>query len=230
MKRFFHNEQDNFQNRLILMGQKAVEVTRLACKAVTDSDPVLAAEVIKADDAIDELEVEIDREALRYITLRAPVASDLRVFMVGTKVSHDLERVGDEASSIAKRVIRVSRLAPPLVAHEIPDMVLLAVDMLVDAVNAYLEGDDQHAEDIVKRDRIMDEYHDNVFHTLTRHIKENPHDTEACLEYLFIAKSLERIGDHASNLAEEVVYIIRGDDDLRHSSEIKEFKTRDRQV
>ena len=227
MKRFFHSELEDFQNSLILMGQKAIEVTRKACKAILELDPQLAREVIKADDILDDLEITIDSEAIRYISLRAPVATDLRLLMIGTKVSHDLERVGDEACGISKRVIRISRVAAPNMDQEFPDMITLTIGMLNDAINCFLGGDADLAEEIIRRDRLVDELNYNIYHNMTRQIMKDPQATVESLECMFIAKSLERIADHACNVAEEVVSLFRGED-IRHSPEIKAFKTKDR--
>ena len=122
MKRFFDVELETFRSQLILMGETAIEQVHTAIKALKEADPGLADKVIAADDKLDRLEVEIDDEAVRYMNLRAPIASELRLVIVGMKASHDLERVGDEATSIAKRAIKLSA-EPPLKPYiDIPRM------------------------------------------------------------------------------------------------------------
>tara|TARA_B100001123_G_scaffold413955_1_gene512845 strand:+ start:365 stop:853 length:489 start_codon:yes stop_codon:yes gene_type:complete len=153
--------------------------------------PDLRIQVIEADGAIDELEIEINLEAIRYITLRAPLASDLRLFMIGRKESHDLERVGDEASGIAKRVIRISRVEPLQIEMEVPQMLELALKMFGDAINVFLEGDIKIAGQIVKRDRILDEFHNSAFEAHTNHIMAHSSDAVACLECLFSSNHLK---------------------------------------
>ena len=227
MKRFFHSELEDFHSDLIMMGQKAIEVTRKSCRAILDLDPQLAKEVLQEDDLIDDLEMTIDAKAIRYISLRAPVANDLRLLMVGTKVTHDLERIGDEACGIAKRVIRISRIAAPNLDQEFPDMIALTIGMLNDAIQSFLEGDADLAEEIIRRDRLVDEFNYNIFHNLTRRIQRDQGAALESLESMFISKSLERIADHACNVAEQVVSLFRGDD-IRHSPEIKAYKTKDR--
>ncbi|MBC9868313.1 MAG: phosphate signaling complex protein PhoU [Opitutae bacterium] len=227
MKRFFHSELEDFHSNLIMMGQKAIEVTRKACKAILELDPQLAREVLQEDDVIDNLEITIDTKAIRYISLRAPVANDLRLLMVGTKVTHNLERIGDEACGIAKRVIRISRVAAPKLDQEFPDMITLTIGMLNDAIQSFLEGDVDLAEELIRRDRLVDEFNYNIFHNLTQRIMRDPETALESLESLFISKSLERIADHSCNLAEQVVSLFRGED-IRHSPEIKALKTKDR--
>ena len=227
MKRFFHSELEDFHSNLIMMGQKAIEVTRKACKAILELDPQLAREVLQEDDVIDNLEITIDTKAIRYISLRAPVANDLRLLMVGTKVTHNLERIGDEACGIAKRVIRISRVAAPKLDQEFPDMITLTIGMLNDAIQSFLEGDVDLAEELIRRDRLVDEFNYNIFHNLTQRRMRDPETALESLESLFISKSLERIADHSCNLAEQVVSLFRGED-IRHSPEIKALKTKDR--
>src|SRR5690606_38028819 len=157
MKRFFHSELDHFRTNIVLMGEKAIEITRLAMRCVNEQDPQLVKDVLTRDDAIDELEVEIDNEAVRYISLRSPVAGELRLLMVGTRVAYDLERVGDESTSIAKRVRRLMELMPVKDFAQIPEMGELVVEMLRDAVNCFVQQDVDKALSICARDEKIDQ-------------------------------------------------------------------------
>jgi phosphate transport system protein len=221
MKRFFDSELESFRSHLLLMGQKAIEQVRAAVKALVEADVRLAENVIAADDELDRLEIEIDDEAIRYMSLRAPVASELRLVIVGMKASHDLERVGDEATSIARRTLKLVT-EPALKPYiDIPRMTSLAVGMLHDALDCFLaNGSEEKALDVIRRDIEVDRINKQLYRELTSFMVEKPETISRALELMFISKSLERIADHATNIAEEMVYLSKGKD-IRHSSEVK---------
>ncbi|OAM88473.1 phosphate signaling complex protein PhoU [Termitidicoccus mucosus] len=221
MKRFFDTELETFRSQLVLMGEKAIEHVRLALRALTESDAVLAQNVISADDEIDQLEIAIDDEAVRYMNLRAPIATDLRLVIVGMKASHDLERVGDEATGIAKRAIRLAA-EPPLKPYvDIPRMSSIALEMLRDALDCFLEADNQvKALSVIRRDPEVDQLNKQLYRELSSFMIERPDTISRALELMFISKSLERIADHATNIAEEMVYLAQARD-IRHAPELK---------
>ena len=221
MKRFFDTELETFRSQLVLMGEKAIEHVRLALRALTESDAVLAQNVISADDEIDQLEIAIDDEAVRYMNLRAPIATDLRLVIVGMKASHDLERVGDEATGIAKRAIRLAA-EPPLKPYvDIPRMSSIALEMLRDALDCFLEADNQvKALSVIRRDHEVDQLNKQLYRELSSFMIERPDTISRALELMFISKSLERIADHATNIAEEMVYLAQARD-IRHAPELK---------
>jgi phosphate transport system protein len=224
MKRFFDAELETFRSQLILMGETAIEQVRMAIKALTEADSGLANQVIAADDKLDRLEVEIDDEAVRYMNLRAPIASELRLVIVGMKASHDLERVGDEATSIAKRAIRLNA-EPQLKPYvDIPRMAAMALEMLRDALDCFLQIDEAKAVAICKRDAEVDDLNRQLYRELTSFMIEKPETISRAIELMFISKSIERIADHATNIAEEMIYLSHGKD-VRHSDEIKKVPT-----
>jgi phosphate transport system protein len=219
MKRFFHSELETFRSRLVLLGEKAIEQVRQAVKAVVDHDVLLAAKVEEGDEELDRLEVEIDMEAIQYLSLRAPVATELRLIVSGMKVGDNLERVGDEATNIARRV-KVLVAEPPLKPYvDIPRMAALATGMIRDALDSFLEGDEEKAVAICKRDAEVDLINKQLYRELTSYISENPKNTSRAIELMFISKGLERIADHATNLAEENLFLLRGED-VRHTPEV----------
>ena len=219
MKRFFDIELETFRSHLILMGEKAIEQVRQAIKAVETHDVQLAARVEAADDDIDRLEVEIDAEAIRYLSLRSPVAKELRLIVAGMKAGDDLERVGDEATNIARRV-KVLAAEPPLKPYiDIPRMAVLATGMIRDALDSFLEGDEAKSVAICLRDAEVDQINKQLYRELTSYISENPKTTTRAIELMFISKGLERIADHATNLAEENLFLLRGRD-ARHTEEV----------
>ena len=220
MKRFFDAELETFRSQLILMGETAIEQVRTAIQALVEAKTGLAEQVIAADDKLDRLEVEIDNEAVRYMNLRAPIASELRLVIVGMKASHDLERVGDEATSIAKRAIKLSA-EPPLKPYiDIPRMVTMALEMLRDALNCFLQVDEAKAVAVCKRDAEVDNLNRQLYRELTSFMIERPETISRAIELMFISKSIERIADHATNIAEEMIYLSQGKD-VRHTEEVK---------
>jgi phosphate transport system protein len=221
MKRFFDAELENFRSHLLQMGERAIDQTRLAMRALTDGDIPLADKVIKADDELDKLEVQIDDEAIRYMTLRGPVASELRLIVVGMKASHDLERVGDEATGIARRARKLA-IEPRLELYaDMPRMANIALEMLRDALDCFVQEDEQKALSVIRRDPEVDNLNRLLYRRLTSFMIEKPDTISRALELMFISKSIERIADHATNIAEEMVFLSKGQD-IRHSDIAKQ--------
>jgi len=220
MKRFFDSELEFFRSQLILMGETSIRQVRNSIKSLVEGDVGLADQVIAADDELDLLEIQIDDEAIRYMNLRSPVATELRLVIVGMKASHDLERVGDEATNIAKRSIKLAA-EPPLKPYvDIPRMAGIALEMLRDALDCFLNGDADKALSVCKRDAEVDLINKQLYRELTSFMIEKPGTISRALELMFISKSIERIADHATNIAEEMIYLVKGKD-VRHSDEVK---------
>jgi phosphate transport system protein len=220
MKRFFDAELEALRTKLLQMGDLAIDHVRLAVRALSESDLKLADQVIAADDEIDRLEVLIDDEAIRYMTLRGPIASELRLVIVGMKASHDLERVGDEATSIARRARKLAIEPKNELYADIPRMANIALGMLRDALDCFVHEDEQRALSVIRRDPEVDNINRLVYRRLTSYMIENPDTIARALELMFISKSIERIADHATNIAEEMIYLAKGKD-VRHSEEVK---------
>ena len=212
MKRYFHSELQDLRSKLILIAEKAHEAGRLAVEGFLTSDLEKTQFAIKLDDEIDDLEVEIDRASVRYMTLRSPVSGDVRLIFVAIKASHDLERVGDEAHSIAKRtrsiLIRDGKVTQPA---QIDEMSKLAFAMLKDAIACFLEEDLAMARTIMERDKEVDRLNKENFITITNNMRTGGIDPSTHVETILISKAIERIADHAKNLAEEVIYLLTGE-------------------
>jgi phosphate transport system protein len=222
MKRFFDAELETFRSHLLLMGETSIRQVQDAIKALVTADISLADRVIAADDEIDQLEIKIDDEAIAYMNLRAPVATELRLVIVGMKASHDLERVGDEASNIAKRAVKLAA-EPPLKPYvDIPRMAAIALEMLRAALDCFLHLDAEKAIAVVKRDTEVDTLNRQLYRELTSYMIEQPGTISRALELMFISKSIERIADHATNIAEEMVFLAQAKD-IRHSDELKKM-------
>ena len=220
MKRFFDSELETFRSDLLHMGEVAVRQVRDVLQALVTGDVKLAERVIAADDELDTLEKRIDTEAIRYMNLRGPVATELRLVIVGMKASHDLERVGDEATNIAKRAIKLAA-EPPLKPYvDIPRMGEMAIEMLREALECFLHADTAKAVAVVRRDKEVDAINKQLYRELSSYMVEQPGTIGRALELMFISKSLERIADHATNIAEEMVFLSDAQD-IRHAEGLK---------
>jgi phosphate transport system protein len=211
MKRFYQHELEDLRTKLILIGEKANEAARIAVDGFLENDLGKIDQALALDDAIDALEVEIDQASVRYITLRSPVSSDVRSILVAIKASHDLERAGDEAHSIAlraKEILSCDGRSGDTVTIE--QMSLLSCSMMTDAISALVEEDVELAKAVIVRDKKVNELHQQNFETLTTGTQEDNPTPSTRFQKVFISKSIERIADHAKNLAEEVIYLLEG--------------------
>ncbi len=209
MKRYFHEELEAVRSNLMLMGEKAVDSVNRAMEALEEKDLAKADQVIDSDDIIDEIENQIDEEVARYVSLRAPVARDLRLLFVAVKASHDLERVGDEASSIAKRTKKIIQHGSVFPGSEqISEMRDLAVSMLKEAMLSFIQEDESIAYSIIRQDKAVDALNHQNFKKFVEMMKIDSDSVDAGTELVFISKSFERIADHAKNIAEEVYFLL----------------------
>jgi phosphate transport system protein len=178
--------------------------------ALVERDVELAARVIQRDEGVDRLEEEVDQDVIRILATRQPMAIDLRVIAMALKISNDLERTGDYAVSIAKRAQRLADQPELGSIAAIPRICGLCTNMLKDVLDAYVERNDAKANAVWERDVEVDQLYNGLFRELITYMLEDPRKISVCIDYLFIAKNLERIGDHATNIAEKVIYMIRG--------------------
>ncbi len=209
MHRYFHSELDALKSKLILMGERSIEAVGLAMDGLIESDMDTVERALALDDAIDKLELLIDHESVRYVTLRAPVSADVRLIVVAIKAGHDLERVGDEAHTIAKKtrsiLTRDGRTRPLPMLRE---MRVLTLAMMSDALACFIDEDAVQAASIIARDKEVDELNRTIIKTLAEEIQSDPSLAATAIDLIFVSKSLERIADHAKNLAEEVIYLL----------------------
>lgn len=210
MKRFYDSELETFRVHLIKMGEISIKQVQDAITSLDESDAELAKRVIAGDDEVDDLEVEMDEEAICYMNMRSPIASDLRLLIVGMKASHDLERVADEAVGIAKRVKRLAKEIPLKPYIDIPRMASIALEMLRDALDCFLDGDAEKAATVISRDKEVDAINKQLYRELTGHMVEDQETISRGIELMFISRSIERIADHATNIAEEMIYLVKG--------------------
>jgi phosphate transport system protein len=206
----FQEELDQLKASLVGMGGLAEEQVRGAMAALLGRSVEMAQQVVRGDNRIDDLEVEIDMAAISLLALQQPMARDLRFITMAMKISGDLERVGDHAVNIAEAVQYMVEAPPFPVLPEIEEMVRLATDMLEDALNAFVRGDAAAARETLKRDDRVDELHNNNFRILLTHMMEDPRKITAGMDLLLISGNLERIADHATNICEDVIYLVEG--------------------
>ena len=171
----------------------------------------LAAQVVARDKKIDALESEVDRLAVRIIALRAPMADDLREVVAALKIAGILERIGDYAKNIAKRAPQIERRKQFEPLTLIPAMAEVAGEMVHDVLTAYAARDPALAREVIQRDEKVDAFYDSIFRNLVSHMMENPSTISSAAQLLFVARNLERIGDHATNVAEMVYFAATGD-------------------
>lgn len=209
--RSFDDELEHLARRIVEMGALVEKQVAEAVRALVERDGDAAAAVIEHDDAVDELEEAIDQEAIRILATRQPMAIDLRMVAMALKISNDLERTSDYAVNIARRVRRLIDQPPLEPFVTIPRMAELAQLMIKDVLDAYVRRDAERALDVWRRDEEVDRYYNSLFREQLTYILEDPRRTGVCIDLLFIAKNLERIGDHATNIAEKIHYIIHGD-------------------
>lgn len=202
----FDEEITTLRGLIAEMGGLAELAIGEAVEALTKRSQELAAQVIGRDKRIDRLEAEVDRLAVKIIALRAPVADDLREVLAALKIAGILERIGDYAKNIAKRVSRIEgRLnSEPLTL--IPAMAEIAGEMVHDVLTAFAARDPALAVDVIERDARVDAFYDSIFRNMVSFMMENPSTITSAAHLLFIARNIERIGDHATNIAEQVYY------------------------
>ncbi|MCC5806706.1 MAG: phosphate signaling complex protein PhoU [Opitutales bacterium] len=220
MARFFQSELDELRTKIVQMAELAAVSVENVLRSLYDRDADAARRVREDDDVLDKLEVEIDAAANRYISLRAPVAGDMRLVTVALKASHELERIGDEASSIAKRVLRLCRQEADVDLGGIRRIGEPALALIRESIDCLVQGDSARASAIPRGDKEVDEIHRANYADYIARIGAEPAKAPAYIELIFISKSIERIGDHATNIAVETIYLVEGED-IRHTDRTK---------
>jgi len=215
MENHFEMGLDALRQKILLMASRAETAVNESVQALVQRDYDLAVRVREDDNIIDQFEVEIDEMAIVLLT-KAPLASNLRLITVAMKVSQNLERIGDEATKIAKRARDLSQEPPVKIALDLPHMANLALAMVKDALDAFVHRDAAAARALIPRDKEVDALNKLAHHQLAEYMMANPETIARCLHWIVAAKSLERIADHAKNIAEEVVYLCDAQD-IRHT-------------
>jgi phosphate transport system protein len=211
----FEQDLRDLREKLLAMGAKVEAHIADSVRALTDRDTALADRVVESDQEVNRLEVQIDETCRRILALRQPAASDLRLITTALKIVTDLERIGDLAVNIAERVKDLNE-APPLKAYvDTPRLAVLAQQQVKKALDAFVSSDVAKADEVLKEDDHLDALYLKIFNELLGYMMEDSKNIRRATALMFIAKHLERIGDHATNVAEMVIYMVRGTD-IRH--------------
>ena len=207
----FDRELDALERRIAEMGGIAEKMVIDAMDALANADTVLAHQVVATDLRLDALQREIEDMAVMTIARRQPVAVDLRELIGTIRIAGDLERIGDLAKNIAKRTVKVgSDARVPRAIIGLRHMNEVATELLKDVLDAYAQRDEERAREVWQRDVDLDELEDSVFRDVLTHMMEDPRNISFCAHLLFCSKNIERIGDHATNIAETVIYLVSG--------------------
>ena len=198
------------KSMLAQMGGMAEEQLSNAIKALSKRDVTLADQVIKGDEKIDELERQIEEKAILTIAKRQPMAQDLREIIVAIRVSSDIERIGDLAKNTAKRTHAISEALPRRLSTGLARMGAMAEAQLNNILDAYVRRDEAKAMEVWRSDEELDSLYNSIFRELLTYMMEDPRNISLCTHLLFGAKNLERIGDHTTNIAENIHYLIHG--------------------
>ncbi len=215
MEHHFDQELDGLKQKLLTMASYAEMAVNQAVEALVERDYHLAVRVKENDRALDQFEIQIDELAI-HLLAKAPLASDLRFVITAMKISQNLERVGDEATKIAKRARDLSQEPPLKVNLDLPGMAKVALAMLKDALDAFVNRDPAAARALLPRDKDVDALNKQNTRELARLMMEDHEAIMRSLNLITVSRSLERIADHATNIAEEVVYLCEAQD-IRHA-------------
>jgi phosphate transport system protein len=211
--RHFHEELDTLRQRLVEMSDRAEAMLALSIDGLMARDEGLAQAVLEADNEIDSLEIEVENLAVSLLALQQPMARDLRFIVGAIKISSDLERVGDHAVNIAEATQRLIAAGAVSLSGPMPaitQMARRARDMLGDGIRSFVRADGQLGRAVCAMDDEVDELHESVFRVLLTHMMENPTNITASLQLLLVSRNLERIGDLATNIAEDAVFLAEG--------------------
>ncbi len=216
--RHFTIELEELNNKLLEMAGLVESAINRSVRSLVDQNRELAEQVIRDEPKINSMEMEIDGMATRLLALRQPVARDLRFLTSALKINTDLERIGDLAQHIAERSLSLMHhpLVKPMV--DIPNMASLVQSMLLKCLDAFVNGDEALARSVLLADDEVDRLRDAVYSELLATMQRDPGVVPAAVDLIFVARNLERIGDHATNIAEDVVFLIKGID-VRHHAE-----------
>jgi phosphate transport system protein len=216
--RHFHDELSHVKVRLLTMSGEAEAALGLSVEALLERDPDKAHRVIVGDRVIDSMEVEVEEQCINLLALQQPMARDLRMLTSALKIANDLERVGDHAVNIAQSAERLTQSRPIAPEPEIIEMARLARDMLSDALEAFIRGDAAAGREVCLRDDKVDALHRSVFRILLTHMMEDPHMIGAGMELFLVSRNLERVADLATNIGEDVVFLVEGKS-IKHHAE-----------
>jgi phosphate transport system protein len=219
--RHFHDELSQVKVRLLTMSGEAEAALGLAVEALLTRDAEKARRVIESDRIIDAMEVEVEEQCINLLALQQPMARDLRTLTAAMKIATDLERVGDHSVNIAQSAVRLAKSRSIAPEPELVEMARLSREMLSDALEAFIRGDSQMGRAVCLRDDKVDALNRSVFRILLTHMMEDPHLIGAGMELFLVSRNLERVADLATNIGEDVVFLVEGKS-IKHRAEAGE--------
>ncbi len=217
-RQHFEGELQNLRNQLLTMGGLVEERVHRAVHALIHRREEDARRIIASDKEVNDLQLDVDDRCLRLLATQAPLAGDLRLITSAMKINADLERIGDQAVNIAENVLALIPQPPLKPLIDIPRMAAIAEKMIRDALDAFVKRDSELARDVLRRDDEVDELKDQVFRELLTYMMADPGTIQRALSLILISRNLERIADHATNIAEDVIFIAEARD-VRHNAE-----------
>lgn len=222
MSRHFEEELDQLRNRLLEMSGLVEDSIHRSVLSLTNRDPEQGQQVRKNEAEINRLEIDIDEQATELLTLQQPVATDMRFLTAAIKINHDLERMGDLAVNIVERSIYL--MQEPLIMHlvDIPHMASLVRSMVHKSLDAFVRRDPELARTVLLSDDAVDALRDSIYEDLIEHMEKEPKHVREGINLMFVARSLERLADHATNIAEDVLFLVQGVDVRHHHAQTRE--------
>jgi len=215
----FEQQLRALKDKLLLMSHHAEKMIADAIRALVERRPSLAEEVIKSDDEMDQLELDVDNQCYQILALEQPVARDLRFIATALKIVRDIERIGDIAVNIAERASELIQEPEMKRLIDLPIMAEAAQRILKESLDAFVNSDAELAEKVIRDDTFVDDCYEQIFRELLTYMMEDTKYISRALKLIFIAKHLERVGDHSSNIAEMVIFLVRGQD-IRHGTRL----------
>jgi phosphate transport system protein len=219
--RQFSVELEELHEKVLQMGGYVESAIHRSVRALVDRDSELARQVLRDEARINQMEIEIDNLTTRLFALRQPMARDLRFLTAAMKINTDLERMGDLAVNIAQRALSLVAQTPVKPLIDIPRMAQLVESMLLRVLDAFVKGDAEEATGVLTADDEVDALRDSVYQELVAYMQKDPTTVPAAVDLIFVARNLERIADHATNIAEDVVFLVKGVDVRHHATEVK---------
>lgn len=215
MKKHYKEELGNLREMVLRMGGLVEQMTHRAIQALVERKIEMLAEVQAMEAQVNQLHVDIDEACLEMIALRQPAAADLRFITAAMKINTDMERIGDQAINITESAEFLLTVPPVKPLIDIPRMAEIAKEMLRDALDAFVHGNDRLAYETIKKDDIVDQLKDQVFRELLTYMMADPGTIRRALSLILVSRHLERIADHATNICEDVIFMVKGKD-IRH--------------
>ena len=216
----FQEELEDLKGRLLEMGGLVESAVYRSVLAVVEKDGEQAQQVLKNEARVNQMEIEIDELATRLLALQQPMATDLRFLTAAIKINNDLERMGDLAVNIVERSLALMREPVIMPVIDIPRMAKLAESMVRKSLDSFVRGDAELARNVLLSDDAVDDLRDTIYEELLRFMQKDPANVRPGVNFMFVARSLERLADHATNIAEDVLFLVQGVE-VRHHAEVR---------